>query len=65
MEEKKRRGPKPKHTGPYVELHVKFSGEMLAHIQQVVGDGSYQAYFDRLVQQDMQMGKAKTITNEK
>lgn len=53
MEEKKRRGPKKKHLENPSEYHLKFSGDMDAHIKKIVGTGSFQAYFDRLVQQDM------------
>ncbi|GAC1661664.1 MAG: hypothetical protein PVS3B3_32370 [Ktedonobacteraceae bacterium] len=49
---KLRRGPKPKHPDGFKELHLKFSGDLLKHIEQS-SENNYQAYFDKLVQRDM------------
>ncbi len=42
-----------KHAGETKELHLKFSGELRAHIEKVTKNVDYQAYFDRLVTRDM------------
>lgn len=52
----KRRGPKTKHENPK-ELHLKFSGELRAHIERVTGGANYQSYFDELVKRDMEQHK--------
>ena len=48
----KRRGPKTKHGNPK-EFHLKFSGELRAHIEKSASKVNYQAYFDELVNRDM------------
>lgn len=50
--EQKRRGPKKKF-GPRQEVHLKFSPEVMAHIDTHSPQG-YQAYFDNLVKRDME-----------
>jgi hypothetical protein len=59
MEEKRKRGPKPKHPDGFKELHLKFSGAMLEHIQKATEEINYQDYFDQLVKRDMEKQRAK------
>lgn len=50
--EQKKRGPKKKH-GPRQEIHLKFSPEVMVHIEMHSPQG-YQAYFDELIKRDME-----------
>lgn len=65
MTEQKRRGPKAKHPGGFRELHLKFSGELWDHIQHVTKGVNYQTYFDKLVQQDMDIAKEEDTPNDR
>lgn len=51
-EEKKRRGPKPKHLTKPDEYHLKFSGKRAEWIKQQARQKDYQTYFDELVDRD-------------
>jgi hypothetical protein len=61
MTEQKKRGPKPKHPEGFNELHLKFSGDLWAHIQQMTGGKNYQAYFDELVKRDLENDQRANI----
>lgn len=51
--EQKRRGPKAKHPEGFKELHLKFSGELLQHIERYAW-GNYQTFFDTLIHYAME-----------